>query len=141
VHYDTFCLIFFSSSFVSVSTKKGENCDALYAVLNGRLRESVAVPDGHHNRRVFIGTPQQECVGPYLNTAATSFLSRARIRLQTRVMEKMNMNNKNKPKAASRNQPPPPSRRMMNATGEELQVEDFGRGAILGEVEVLTGAW
>jgi hypothetical protein len=123
---------------------KGESCDALYAVLNGRLRESVA--PRHFNRRSPSGTflatsaafssapPHHE--GRNLSTDSTSFLSRARRRLKYRVMESIN---KNKPKVA--NTPHPPSRRMMNAAGEELQGEDFGRGAILGEVEVLTGAW
>jgi hypothetical protein len=122
---------------------KGESCDALYAVLNGRLRESVASQYGYHgNRRAPSGTsmasssapPQQE--GGSLSTDSTSFLSRARRRLKYRVMERIN---KNKPEVA--NQPHPPSRRMMNAAGEELQGEGFGKGAILGEVEVLTGAW
>jgi hypothetical protein len=132
--------------FVSIHQTKGESCDALYAILNGRLREAVAPQNGHFNRRATSGMttssstappmPQPNGVGRNLSADATSFLSRTRLRLKAGVMENMI---KNKPKVA--NLPPPLSRRMMNAAGEELQGEDFGRGAILGEVELLTGAW
>lgn len=50
--------------------------------------------------------------------------------------------NRNNPKVA--NAPPAPSRRInpnpINSAGEEVHAEEFGRGSIIGEVEILTGA-
>ncbi|CAB9506410.1 Lysophospholipase NTE1 [Seminavis robusta] len=138
------CLLDFNVEWMHVEAgedviQKGETCDALYAVLNGRLRAAVAPLYGHFNRKSSGGVSLGSSIpGPEVmdrnNSKETnkSFLARAKQRFKNKVIERFK---KNAPQVA--NAPPRPSRRMM---GEEAQGEEFGRGSIIGEVEILTGA-
>lgn len=118
--------------------RRGEECDAMYAVLNGRLRSAVPHSPGisqqHHPPPQKTATHSSQKVrhGP-----RPSFLSRAKQRLRNR-KDLLQFLKKSNPKVA--NAPPRRSHRMMNSAGEEFQGDEFHRGAIIGEVEILTGA-
>ena len=124
---------------------RGDACDAMYAVLNGRLSASLPAPmprpgsQENTTGKLSAGATHLPSV-PEPNPINTepigdkaSFFTQARKRIQERHRKLMNRNKPTVAKAI-----PTPSRRRMHAIGDEL-LEEFGRGAIIGEVEFLTG--
>lgn len=116
---------------------RGDVCDSMFAVLNGRLRAAPLSSYYHSRQRT-----NSSSVGPVppppaplqerdTSTETTSFLRR-------RLLQRRRNANKNVPKVS--NAPPPPSRRMMNNSNDDGGGEEYGRGAIIGEIEILTGA-